>query len=505
VSEPYLLGIDIGTSSTKGVLVELDGRVVSHARIEHDVSLPRPGWAEMDAEVIWWDESVRVIRSLLSQSGIEPGAVAALGMSSIGASFVPIDSTGVALRPGILYGIDTRALAEIAEIEARFGAERILACTGRGLSTQSVGAKLLWFRKNEPERWKRAVRFDSPVSFVTARLTGRHCIDYHTALSFHPLFDAGANDWDPIACRDLLGTRDSLPEVAWPQEVVGKITDEAAKATGLRAGMPVVCGTSDVIAEAVGAGVTEPGETLVMFGSTLFLVRIEDRFGAPPPLWPSYYVRPGLATVLAGTSTAGAIIQWFRRELMGDGDDEQFARLLVRAQSLAPGAEGLLALPYFAGERSPIFDPRASGLLIGLSLRHSSANVLRALLESIAMSFRHNVESMAHSGHSTGRHVASGGAANLPLLMRLCADVSGVPLSINGRRDAAPLGAAYLAGLGASAFNDFSVLRDQWTLEDEAVIPNPSVRADYDQLFRIYLDAYSQNAAAMHELNRLAG
>jgi len=498
---PYLLGVDIGTSSTKGVLVTLDGRVLKDVRIEHAVSRPRPGWAEMDAEAIWWGESVRVIQSLIADSGAKQADIISVAVSSIGASFVPVDGRGSPLRPGILYGIDTRAVKEMEELEKLFGVEHIRASTGRDLSTQSVGAKLQWFKKNEPHLWSKTARFESPVSFVTGRLTGRSCVDYHTALSFHPLFHIANNSWDKATCAEVLGGCERLPDIAWPQQVIGGVSKEGAAATGLRAGTSVVCGTSDVIAEALGAGVTDPGETLVMFGSTLFLVHLTSRFGAAPPMWPSYFVRPGIATVLAGTSTAGAVIQWFRERLLGGCDSATFDGLLHGAEQLSAGAGGLLALPYFSGERSPVFDPHASGMILGLSVRHSGANILRALLESIAFSFRHNVEMLESTVGRSRRYVVSGGGANIKLLTKLSSDVSGLPLSITGRRDAAPVGCAYLAGLGAKVFSDFSVLRERWSLIEEKVEPDKSVRAPYDRLFGLYLDAYRQNASAMHALS----
>jgi xylulokinase len=498
----HLIGLDIGSSSTKAVLVSADGQLVAKSRLEHQISSPNPGWAEMDAESVWWGESVACIRKLVADSGVAPENIGAIGCSSIGGSFVPLDESGKPLRPGILYGIDIRARQQIEALNATFGSERILRMTGRELSTHSVGAKLLWYRENEPDLWSRTARIASPVSFLTGRLTGtaRHCIDYHTALSYHPLFSLTSQHWDADMVAHILGDAVELPEIAWPGDVVGGLSREASQLTGLVQGLPVVCGTADVISEALGAGVTNAGDTMIMYGSTLFIVTIASQFGTKPPMWPSFFVVPGLYTVLAGTSNAGSLISWFSEQFASDAPPGEMARLFKRTSALPAGSEGLILLPYFAGERSPIFDPQATGVLFGLTHRHTKAHILRALLEGIAFTLRHNLEVLNANGCSPARFVASGGGANIPQLLQIASNVCGLTQGLVSNRDAAPLGAAYLAGLGAGAFSGFNDLHTKWLKPEEPVQPDSALQAIYDKTFQIYRELYDTNKTLMHAL-----
>jgi xylulokinase len=283
-----------------------------------------------------------MVRELLRQPSVDARAVAGIGLCCIGASFVPVGVRGRALRPGILYGIDSRATAQIDRLNRDFGEARLLSLTGRRLSSQSVGPKIAWLRQCEPAIWARTHRLLTPAALITGRLCGREAVDAHTALSFDPLFDASAGRWDPSMCAHLLGDGPTLPEIAWPGERLGTLTPKAARQLGLPVGVPVACGTADVLAEAIGAGVRQVGDLMVMYGSTLFLVQRVRRFGASPPLWPSTYLDSGQPTLLAGTSNAGSLLAWFDREFAGG---QGLDALLEQASHIPAGCGGLLCLP----------------------------------------------------------------------------------------------------------------------------------------------------------------
>ncbi|HEX2248351.1 MAG TPA: FGGY family carbohydrate kinase, partial [Arthrobacter sp.] len=385
------LGIDIGTGSSKAVLADAEGQVLGSATITHDVAYPRPGWAEFDAEGGAWADVVRLCRELFSRH--DAGAVAGMCVSAMGPSLVVTDETLTPLRPAILYGIDARAVVEIRELTEEFGAEAIFRDAGKVLSSQAVGPKLRWLRNREPDVFARARNWHSLNSFILAKLTGELVLDHHTASQCDPLYDLRANRWHPER-YDAVAGHLPKPRLAWPAEVGGRVHRQAAEATGLPEGLPVCAGTVDAWAEAFSAGVRQPGDLMLMYGSTMFFVQVLGEFRAEPKLWTTAGVDPGSLTLAAGMSTSGSLTTWLQR-LFGDVPFEQ---LVNEAAAVPPGSDGLLLLPYFAGERTPVFDPDARGLITGLSLRHTRGHLFRAAYEGIGFGIRQILEYLENAG-----------------------------------------------------------------------------------------------------------
>jgi sugar (pentulose or hexulose) kinase len=288
-----VLGVDIGTSATKAVLVDLDGRVLARARREHGLDLPAPGWVEHDAEAVWWQEFVSVCQELAPRA---QGGLRAVGVSGIGPCVVPCDANLHPLRPAILYGVDTRAAREIDELEELLGAGQILARGGSNLSAQALGPKLLWLRRNEPELWERAAGWYMASSFIAARLTGAYVLDHHSASQCDPFYDLQRGEWAEDWVRQVLGPL-PMPELLWPSEQAGIVTPAAAQATGVPAGTPVVTGTIDAWAEGLSAGVRHPGDLMVMYGSTMFFVQVADGAAPQQLLWTTQGVERGTQTL----------------------------------------------------------------------------------------------------------------------------------------------------------------------------------------------------------------
>ena len=264
MSTELVLGIDIGSTTSKAALVSLDGRLVALEEIAHEISRPRPGWAEQDAEAVWWADVVALCRRLLPPAG--GGRVVAAAGAALGPCLVLADAAGRPLRPAILYGIDTRATAEIEELDRRLGPAAILARCGSPLTTQAIGPKLAWLARHEPDVLAAARRLFTASSFLVHRLTGEYVLDHHSASQCVPMYDVLTNAWiDEWAAETAPGSSlPPLPPLAWPQEPAGVVTAAAAAATGLPAGIPVAAGTIDSLAEAFGAGVrasrrTSPG------------------------------------------------------------------------------------------------------------------------------------------------------------------------------------------------------------------------------------------------------
>jgi xylulokinase len=486
-----VLGVDIGTSSSKAVLVTLDGAILASAVREHEVSRPQPGWFEMDAG-LWWSEFVLLTRELLAGRDVD---VTAVGVSGMGPCVAVTDAGGTPLRPAILYGVDMRATAQIRRLEEELGAQEILDRGGSALSTQAVGPKLLWIAENEPETFALVRRLFMPSSWLAHQLTGSYVLDHHSASQCSPMYDTEAHAWyEPwvhAIAPDL-----ELPALRWPGESAGTVTPEAAAATGLPVGVPVITGTIDAWSEAVSVGAHRVGDLMLMYGTTLFLINTVAQRRTSPVLWSTVGALPGTRNLAGGMATSGAITAWLRR-LAGSPD---YATLLDAAERSGPGARGLLMLPYFAGERTPVADPDARGVIAGLTLEHTAGDLYRAALEATALAVRHNVEFFREAGARIDRVVAVGGGVRGALWTQIVSDVTGLPQQIPSVTIGASFGAAFLAaGLVATPSIDV------WNPVRAEVTPQPALAASYDRLYGLYRELYTSTASVVHQLSAGVG
>ena len=485
------LGVDIGTSSSKGVIVGDDGTILAGAVREHRVSRPAPGFVEMDAEV-WWTEFVELATELTA--ALPDVTVGAVGVSGMGPCVLLADAGGSPLRPAILYGVDTRASAQIARLDAELGADAILTRSGSALSSQAVGPKLAWVGENEPELWARARRLFMPASWLAYRLTDAYGLDYHSASQCTPLFDAQAQEWfSPWA--ELIAPGLELPPLSWPGEVLGT-TREAVG--GIPSGTPVIVGTIDAWTEAVSVDAQNVGDLMLMYGTTMFLVATVPSVGAPltsASMWGTVGAYPGTRNLAGGMATSGAITAWLR-ELLGSPD---YPTLLAEAARSGAGANGLLMLPYFAGERTPLQDPDARGVIAGLTLSHTRGDLYRAALEATALGVRHNVETLREAGAVIERIVAVGGGTQGGLWTQIVSDVTGLTQVIPTITVGASYGAAYLAA--RVVLGDAADIR-RWNPPAGTVTPDPDAAADADALFALYRALYPATREISHALAR---
>ncbi|RZS43296.1 xylulokinase [Herbihabitans rhizosphaerae] len=482
-----LLGVDIGTSSSKGVLVSPRGTIVARASRPHDTSYPHPGWVEHDAETVWWQDFLVITRELVAAAD-QP--IIGLGVSGIGPCFMPADDAGAPLRPAILYGVDTRAGVEIDELNAEIGAEEILRRGGTPLSSQAVGPKVRWFAKNEPERYERTAMWFMASSYLVHKLTGRYVLDHHSASQCDPMYDLREAEWATDWCERIAPGL-SLPELAWPTEVVGEVSAEAAALTGLPQGLPVTAGTVDAWAEGTSVGVTDPGDVMVMYGTTMFLIQVLSDPSPHAGLWTTRGAFPGTYSLAAGMATSGAITDWLRKLVGGE-----FGTLVEEAAAVPAGSRGLLLLPYFAGERTPIFDSEARGIIAGLTLGHGRAELYRAALEGIAYGVRHNLEAMREAGGGSTRLVAVGGGTQGGLWTQIVTDVIGAEQQIPRETVGACFGDALLA---ATALGQ-DVDREQWNPVEQTVRPDAGRARAYDEFYKRYRELYPSTVDIAHFL-----
>ncbi|MDG3015756.1 FGGY-family carbohydrate kinase [Speluncibacter jeojiensis] len=482
------LGIDIGTSASKGVVVDRSGTILASSRRGHGTSSPRPGWFEQDAETVWWHDFRELSAELVAAT---PGRPATVAVSGLGPCLLPVDADGRALRPAILYGIDTRATAEIAALEAELGTERILARAGSMLTGQAVGPKLLWLRNDEPEVYRRTAMVFSAASYLVYRLTGEYVLDHHTASQWTPLYDLDGQCWN-TRWSESIAPGLSLPALRWASEVVGSVTEQAATETGLPQGIPVTAGTVDAWAEAASVGVRRPGEVMVMYGTTMFLVEATARAARHRGLWSTAGLRPGSHTLAAGMATSGSLTEWLAA-LTGAAVDD----LTVEAAQSPPGAHGLLMLPYFAGERTPLFDPWARGAVLGLTLAHHRGDLYRAALEATAFGVRHNLDAMSEATGGADRALtAVGGGTTGGLWPQIVSDVTGLSQRLPAQTVGACLGDALLGAMATGREPDI----DRWNPTASVVAPDHSTRGLYDARYADYREFYSATADIAHRL-----
>lgn len=482
------IGIDIGTSSSKGVLVNESGQVLSQTVRSHEVSRPHPGWVEMDAR-IWWEECVAIMADLVAAA---PEQVAAVGVSGMGPCVLVTDENMTPLRPAILYGVDTRATAQIEALDAELGGDKLLARCGSALSTQAVGPKLEWISQEEPEVFARARRLFMPSSWLAYCLTGVYVLDHQSASQATPLYDTHARDWyAPWVQR--IAPQFEMPPLRWATEVAGTVHEEAAARTGLAVGTPVITGTIDAWSEAISVDAHNVGDLMLMYGTTMFMVNTVADPLTHPALWGTVGALPDTRNLAAGMATSGAITSWLR-ELFGLPNYRELLRL---ADESGPGARGLLCLPYFAGERTPVADPDARGIFAGLTVSHTRGDLYRAALESTALGVRHNIETFRAAGGQIDRVVAVGGGTQGDLWTQIVSDVTGVDQVIPAQTIGASYGAAYLA---AATVLDVSISR--WNPTHRICRPNPGNRDNYHELYELYRAFYPATRDISHTLAR---
>jgi xylulokinase len=494
-----LLGIDIGTYSSKGVLVREAGEVAACSIVEHSLDMPRPGHAEHDPEKVWWHDFRTICADLLSVSGTDPRRIAGIGISTISPAVVPVDDTGKALRPAILYGIDTRATSEVAELTRLFG---------RHFDSQSAAPKVLWIRRNEPQVWARTRRIVNGSGYLVLRLTGEATIDVYDASSFAPLFDSNTRSWSREAERHIASV-DMMPLPTWACDIAGFVTAEAARETGLAEGTPVITGTADAAAEAVSAGLSEVGDMMVMYGSSTFFILKTATLCTPKGFWSAPFLEEDTSVVAGGTSTAGSLTRWFRDNFAVPEIDAEkrggrnaYAALAELSAFSPAGARGLVVLPYFSGERTPLHDPYAKGMIFGLTLSHTRADVYRAILESVGYAIRHNIDALEEQGCVARRILAVGGGTQNAPWMQMVSDIAGITQHLPEQQIGASYADAFLAGVGIGMFSGIGEIA-RWVRAERVTHSDPRNHALYDDFYRIYRGLYERNADAMRTLSKI--
>ena len=488
-----LLGLDIGTTSTIGILIDPEGGTVATASRPSELVSRHPNWAEEDPSR-WWSNVCAIIPELLASAGARASDIVAVGVTGMVPTIILLDEDGRPLRDSIQQN-DARAVREIEEVKQTIDPDEFFARTGGSINQQSVSPKLRWLARHEPECMSRARTLLGSYDYITARLTGSPSVEQNWALEagFMDLREARLHE-DLIRLGGI--TPEHLPPLRASHEVAGEVTARAAAETGLAAGTPVVAGCADHIASAFVAGAAEDGDLVVKFGGAGDIMLSCREAVTDPRMFIDFHIVPGLFFSNGCMAASGLMLNWIVRHLAGAESEEArksglkvHALLDRRAEALPPGAGGVVLLPYFLGEKTPLHDPHARGTVAGLGLHHGLPHLWRAALEAVAYGFRHHVDVFSEMGLGPRRVIACDGGAASDLWLQITADVLEQPIQRLLHHPGSCLGAAFVAGMGTGAIDDWSAI-GRYVSPDRVFEPEPSRLPAYRDAYGVYRDLY---------------
>ncbi|NPV81161.1 MAG: xylulokinase [Firmicutes bacterium] len=456
----YLLGIDIGTSSARTILIDTDGNILGLASKEYPISIPMPDWAEQDPET-WWDAAKDTIRQVLSKSGVDSRSIKGIGLSGQMHGTVFVDREGNCLRPAIIWP-DKRSARECQELADAVGPKRLYEISGLPVATGFMATSLLWVKHNEPDILRKTSKLLLPKDYVRLRLTGKVATDLTDATGTL-LLDITKRAWSGEVVKAVGIPPDILPNLLESSAIAGEITSQAAKETGLAMGTPVIAGGGDQAMGAIGSGVIKDGIAASTIGTGGQLITCVSRPVLDPKrrLHTLCHAVPGKWLLMGAILAAGLSLRWFRdkfgyaEKLAGELTGIDPYEILSREAAKVPaGSDGLIFLPYLSGERTPHMDPQARGAFVGLTLRHGRGHMIRAIMEGVSFAMKESLEIFRELGVSVDKILCSGGGARSRLWRQIQADIYDMPVTIVGNEEHSVYGCALLAGVGAGIYRD---------------------------------------------------
>jgi len=494
----YLLGLDIGTSAVKALLLRTDGEVSGSFTTEYPFFSPRPGWSEQNPEDMW-QATVAAVKGVMAKYDVNGDEILGIGLSGQMHSSVFLDEAREVIRPAILWN-DVRTSAECRLIEEKVDRTVLLEEVCNPVLEGFTLPKLLWLRNNEPENFAKVRHLVLPKDYVRYRLTGQLHMEVSDAAGML-MMNVRKQVWSEPVLSALDLSSDILPPIVQSGEVTGTITSDVAHLTGLKAGTPVVGGGADNACGAVGSGVVKPGRGMVSLGTSGVLLAhlAEPKLITHGTVHMFNSCLPGQFYMMGVMLSAGLSLNWFRRQI--GRESESYDALTQRAATAPPGSKGLVFLPYLTGERTPHGDANARGSFVGLSATHGEAELTRAVLEGVAFGLCDSVELLRSAGWEGTAIRALGGGAKSPLWKEIIASATGLALEEINVDEGPALGAAILAGVGAGVYTSIAEASDSIISVERVVEPNPTWRDTYVELYTIYRGLYP---ALKESFDRLA-
>jgi len=490
----YVLGIDVGTTALKAVALDRERGVVAQVERDHELLSAHPGWAEEDPEQ-WWATTRDAIRTLLTTIPAEE--IAAIGVSGMVPAMVLLDASGQPLRPSIQQN-DARSIVEVKELQAAVDLREFFTITGGMPNQQNIDPRWRWLKQHEPDIVARTAYLCGSYDFIVYRLTGQLSLEENWAAE-SGLYDIRQHRWHTPYLEHAGIDAAILPPVRQPTEIVGGISEAVAGQTGLRVGTPVVAGSADHVAAGLASGLVQNGDVLLKFGGAGDLLYCADLPEPDPHFYFDYHEIPGLTLISGCMATSGSLVKWFAHEL---ADGVPLAALDAEAEQVPPGAGGIIALPYFLGEKTPIFDPSARGVFAGVMLHHTRAHLYRAILEAVCYGFAHHLLLLREANRPIRRICAADGGSRSRLWMQIAADVVDYPLQVIAGEAASALGAAYVAAMGIGMFTDWHEIT-RFITAGPIYQPQKDHVAYYQKGFALYRDLYRRLQSFLPELGEL--
>ncbi|WP_374371040.1 FGGY-family carbohydrate kinase [Dongia sp.] len=501
----YLIGIDIGTTSTIGIVIDDAGNALAVESRPVTLYSDHANWSE-EAPGEWWANVGAICRALLQKSGINAGDIAAIGVTGMLPTVILLDEAGNPLHRSIQQN-DARATDQLARFRQGMAEAKFLGLSGTGYSQQLVGPKLMWLRENEPAAFAQARHVVGASDYITAKLCGEIQVEHNWALeagfvglatgTYHP---------DLIALAGI--DAKLLPPIRKSHEIVGTLTAEAAAHTGLQAGTPIVAGCADHVASAFVCGAARNGDLVLKFGGAGDILLSSDKPVADRRLFLDYHIVPGLFFPNGCMASSGSFLNWVVKNWAG-GELEaartaglSIHQWLDSRTAEIDAASGVLFLPYFLGEKTPLNDPTARGTLVGLGLNHDIRHVWRAALEGVVFGFRHHVETFEDAGLSVTRVFAADGGAASDLWLQIAADALNRPVTRIDRHPGSSLGAAFVAGMGIGVLKDWADIA-RYVTPGRTFIPQAADAVTLDRKYRLWRELYERLKTLYPELARL--
>jgi xylulokinase len=478
-----LLGIDVGTSNVKAVLITPQGELCAEAHHPYETTHLRPGWVEQNP-LDWWEGVIRVTRSVMGQFGADPAQVAGIGVSGQGCALTMLDENDAIVRPAIT-AMDSRSEEQCQQLRDCCG-ETLLKLGGKQPAPYNSDPSLMWLAQHEPKSIERTRINLTTTGYINYKLTGQPVENISDA-SILFAFDLTQGAWSEDLINQFGLPRHLYPKVAQCAEVIGGLTAEAAKALGLREGTPVVAGGEDTSSAGLAMGVVRPGQALLSMGTASTIYIVQDKPTFHPQMLAFYHVLAGQILLGASMIGGGAAFKWAKQALTPDLDYTALAELAAESPA---GAEGVIFLPYLSGELQPINDGHARAVFFGMSMNTQRKHLIRAVIEGSAYAIAHNLSVAAEAGAQVDEIRATGGPMRSPIWRQIIADVTGRQVAVLVDNPGAPLGDALLAGVGVGLIDDVAALATQAAGETAIYQPDPQAHAHYQKLFGIYRDLY---------------
>ena len=494
--ERTTLGIDIGTTSVKAVLVSSGGRIIDEVSAPHDLISEKAGWAEENAND-WWRNTVTVLQRLKERSSDAFGRAECIGVTGMVPAIVMLDKDGEPIRNTIQQN-DARAVEQIDRITGIVDQEKLFDLTGGYTNQQHVLPRMLWVRDNEPEVFSRMHKVLGSYDYIIYKLTGELSVEMNWAVE-SGLFDIRKQEWLTDQMEQFGFAPEWFPKVNPSMNIVGTVTAGAADLTGLAPGTPVIAGSADHVASTLSAGILKQGDLLIKFGGAGDILYCTDEIRTSRKLFFDYHIVPGKYLINGCMAASGSLVKWYLGDILDNYGGAALKELDEAASKLPPASDGLIILPYFLGEKTPIFDPQARGVMFGLTLSHTRTHIFRACLEAVIYGFKHHIDILQEIGYEPEYIFATNGGSRSRFWCQIAADVLNREIRAYPSHPGSALGVGFLAGMAAGVFTSWEqihlFLQDHRTYQ-----PDPGAAEIYRRSYRIYRDLYEETGKSCHDL-----